>query len=71
MKTIIIIFLVWCLVSIIIAFIYAVGYKVEDHSIRIEELERELVGLKKENEQLSLRVVEAEMGGFPHRAVIP
>lgn len=65
MKTIFIIFLVWCLISIIIACCYA-GYKAEGREIRIEVLERELAGLEEENEKLSLRVVEAEMGGWKH-----
>ena len=66
MKTIFIIFLVWFLISLIIAFLYS-GHKAEDYRSQVEVLERKLAGMKKENEKLSLRVVEAEMGGWLHK----
>ncbi len=61
MKTIMIIFLSWCLISMTIAFLYA-GYKYEDREIRIEQLKRQLAGMEIENEQLSLRLTD-----WPHR----
>ena len=69
MKTIIIIILAWCLISVIITFLYA-GYKAEGREIRIEILERELAGIEKENEMLSLKLVEAGLQGWKHKVAV-
>jgi len=65
MKTAIIIFLSWCTLSLLVSFLLA-GYRVESVIIENEALKRKLDGQIEENEMLSLKLVELQVGGWKH-----